>query len=171
MNAQEAVRTQLGFWHGTLDGMMSDCGPILHKTLDGSTANSIAATYAHTVIAEDVILHAMLQGKTPLFQSDGWEAKTGVAFPGVSPAMTPEWAAGIKMNLPEFQKYAKAVYAATDAYLGGLSDADVDRKMAGPIGEQTVGWYIATLLGTHVPQHAGEVAAIKGVLGLKGLPF
>ena len=62
-------------------------------------------------------------------------------------------------------------YAATDAYLAGLPDADLERKVQGPAGDTTVGWMIAVVLGTHFPQHVGEIAALKGVHGLKGLPF
>ena len=172
MNVQEAVRVQLGFWHGTLDGMMQECGgDVLHKTVAGSTANSIAAIYVHGVIAEDVIVHAMLQEKPPLYVAGGWEAKTAVAFPGVPPQMTAEWAAAVKLDLATFQPYAQAVYAATDAYLAGLPDGAIDKKMQTPLGEQTLGWMVAALLGTHPVGHAGEIAALKGVFGLQGLPF
>jgi hypothetical protein len=63
------------------------------------------------------------------------------------------------------------VQASVDGYLAGLPDSDLSRKISGPFGEQTVEWVIVTLLGTHLPQHAGEIAALKGVQGLKGLPF
>ena len=150
---------------------MLECGDgALHKSLSAQT-NTIAATYAHAVIAEDIIVHAMLQGGAPLYQSGGWEAKTGVAFPGVPPALTPEWANAVTLNLATFQEYAKAVYGATDAYLASLSDADTERKTQGPMGETTVGWMVAVLLATHYPGHAGEIAALKGVQGMKGLPF
>ena len=94
-----------------------------------------------------------------------------MAFPGVPPEMTPEWAASVKMSLPVFQEYAKTVYAATDAYLATVADAELDRKTQTPFGEQTIGWIVSMLLTTHVPGHAGEIAALKGVHGLKGLPF
>ena len=172
MNVQQAIREQLEFWRGTLDQMVSECSAeVLHKTIPGSTTNTIAATYVHAIISEDVIVHAMLQGKASLYQSGGWEAKTGVAFPGVPPAMSPEWAGALKLNLAPFQEYAKVVYAATDAYLAGLPDAELERMTQGPAGETTVGWMVAAILGTHFPSHVGEIAALKGVHGLKGLPF
>lgn len=172
MSAQSAVRQQLAFWHGALGPIMSDCGPeALHKSLPGATITSIASIYAHLVFAEDVITNAMLLGKPPIYQTDGWEAKTGVPFAGMPPSITPEWAQGLQMNLPAFQEYEKEVSGAVDAYLAGLSDADLARKVSGPFGEQTVEWVIVNLLGTHAPQHAGEIAALKGVQGMKGLPF
>ena len=144
---------------------------MLNKQVPGATVTSIASIYAHTVFAEDAIVNGMLQGKAPMFQSDGWEAKTGVSASGPQPSINAEWAKSVKMDFPKFQEYAKAVFANTDAYLAGLPDADLERKIQTPIGEQTVGWAVVSLLGTHFPQHAGEIAAVMGVQGLKGLPF
>lgn len=169
MDAQTAVRQQLTFWHATLDSMVAECSPeVLNKSVGGTTT-SIGSIYAHVVLAEDVITHVSLQGKEPLYQAQGWESKVGIPFPGVPPAMTPAWAASVKMDLPPFQEYAKSVYKAVDAYMGSVGGEDFDKR----VGESqyTVGFYIVNILGTHAPQHAGEVAALKGVLGLKGLPF
>ena len=61
MNFQQAMREQLNFWHGTLDGMLAECAAdVLHKPIPGSTTNTIAVTYAHAVLSEDFIVHAML---------------------------------------------------------------------------------------------------------------
>jgi hypothetical protein len=172
MSLQTAVQSQLAFWHGTLGPILGDCGSeVLNKQLPDGTITSIASIYAHIVWSEDAIVQAMLQGKPALYQSDGWEAKTGIPYPGMPPSMNPEWANKLKMDLGPFQEYAKAVFAATEAYVGGVSDAELSRKVPTPIGEQTVEWVVATLLGTHAPQHIGEIAALKGVHGLKGLPF
>lgn len=172
MNVQSAVRQQLAFWHGTLDNMLADCNQeALHKKLPGSTADSIAAIYAHIVFAEDVIPNVILRGQQPLYQTDGWEAKTGLPFPGLPPSLAGDWAKNIKMDLPKFQEYGKAVAASLDEYLANLPDSELERKVKGPFGEGRVDWVIATILGTHLPGHAGEIAALKGVQGMKGLPF
>jgi hypothetical protein len=84
---------------------------------------------------------------------------------------TEEWAAGVKMDYASFQQYANAVFAQTDAYLGALPDSEMERKIQGPAGETTIGWMIVNILATHFPQHLGEIAALKGVHGKKGLPF
>jgi len=169
MNSSQAVQQQLGFWHGALDAVMADCGDALNKQMPGATVTSIASIYAHLVFAEDLIVNGMLQGKPAMYAQDGWEAKTGLPFPG-NPAMG-EWAKSVQMDYPKFQEYAKAVFANTDAYLGSVPEADLSRKVQTPAGEQPVEWVIVTLLGTHAPQHIGEIAALKGVQGLKGLPF
>lgn len=170
MKVQDVARSQLGFWHGVCGGIMGDCGEAMNKQLSGATITSIGSVYAHSVWSEDAIVNGMLQGKPPIFKADGWEAKTGTAFPGDQPSIG-DWAKSFKMDYPKFQEYANAVFANTDSYLASLSDADLDKKIQTPIGEQTIGWAVTTLLGTHFPQHVGEIAALKGVHGLKGLPF
>lgn len=172
MNAQNAVRQQLGFWHGTLGQVMSDCNEeTAHKTLPGSTTESIAAIYAHVMFSQDVIANVMLAGKQPVYQSGGWEAKTGVPFPNGAPSLAGDWAKTIAMKLPEFHEYGKAIQQSVDGYLADLGDSEMQKKVTGPFGEQTVEWIVVNLLGTHLPSHTGEIAALKGVQGLKGLPF
>ena len=170
MKVQDAVRQQLGFWHGACGAIMGDCGDTLNKQMPNATITSIGSIYAHMVFAEDAIVNGMLQGKPMMYQSDGWEAKSGVPFPGTPPSVG-EWAKTVKMDYPKFQEYANAVFANTDSYLANLPDGDLEKKVQTPIGEQTIGWAVTTLLGTHAPQHIGEIAALKGVQGLKGLPF
>jgi hypothetical protein len=167
MNLQETVQLQLGFWHNTLESMLNDCGDVLGASVGGTT-NTIAATYAHMLFAEDGIVNGMLAGKPLIYVGGGWQEKTGVPHPG-SPALPVGWE--INMKLEPWREYAKAVYANTDAYLSQLTDTEVERKMQGPVGETTVGWMVGALLATHYPGHAGEIAAMKGVHGLKGLPF
>jgi hypothetical protein len=170
MNAQEAIRQQLAFWHGVGNQVMGDCGDALNNRLSDAKVGSISSIYAHAVFAEDGIVRGMFQGKPILFQEGGWELKTGVKHPG-GPIQSSDWAAGVNMDLAKFQDYAKAVFEQTDAYLASLSDAELERKIQGPVGETTVGWMLVNILATHFPQHMGEIAALKGVQGLKGLPF
>jgi hypothetical protein len=170
MNAQQAVRDQLNFWHGIGNSVLGDCGDTLNSNVANAKVGSISSIYAHMVFAEDNIVNGMFQGKAPLFVEGGWEAKTGVKSPE-GPMQNADWAAGVKMDLATFGEYAKAVFAQTDSYLANLSDADLERKVQGPIGETTVGWFLVNILATHYPQHMGEIAALKGVQGLKGLPF
>ena len=114
----------------------------------------------------------MLQGKAPIYKAQDWASRTGVQMPDPG-GFNPDWARAVRMKLPAFREYAKAVYAASDAYVAGLSDADLDRKVqTGFVGEQTIGFVITNILGWHAAQHTGEIAALKGRMqGLKGLPF
>jgi len=173
MNMQTSVREQLQFWHDTLDQMLSECdAAALNRRVEGATIGSIGSIYAHIVFVEDVLVHGRLRGRTPIYVEGAWEAKTGVAFCGDPPMATPEWSAAVRMDAAPFGAYARTVYAATDAYLAGLADADTVRTVSSPLlGGRTVSWYLSTLIATHLPAHAGEIAALKGLQGLKGLPF
>lgn len=172
MTPQSLLKQQLAGYHDLLEQTIADCPPdALHKTLPGATIVSIASIYAHTVFSEDQIVQGMLQQKPPVFQSQGWAGRTGIAMP-TTPELTGEWARGVRMDLPSFREYAKAVYAATDGYVGGLSDAALERKVdTGFIDEQTVAFILSNIAAWHVAEHGGEIAALKGVQGLKGLPF
>ena len=168
------LRQQLAGYHQILEQTMDDCpADVLDRTLPGATIGSIASVYSHTVFSEDRILHGMLQGKPALFGSQGWASRTNVDMPGPGDAMTLDWSrAAKKMNLPAFREYARAVYAATDAYVAGLSESDLDRTLdTGFIGEQTVAFVLSNVLAWHAAEHNGELAALKGAFGLKGLPF
>ncbi|HXJ79506.1 MAG TPA: DinB family protein [Candidatus Methylomirabilis sp.] len=170
--SQAMLRQQLAGSHDILEQTIADCSQeVLDKNLPGATINSVGSIYAHTIFSEDGILHGMLQGKPPIYKTQGWAARTNVQMPE-QPEFSPEWARAVRMKLPAFREYAKAVYAATDAYLAGLSDADLERKVqTGFVGEQTVAFVIGNVLAWHAAQHTGEIAALKGVQGLKGLPF
>jgi hypothetical protein len=172
MTTQAVLRQQLAGYHDILEQTIADCGQaVLDKTLPGATITSIGSIYAHVVFAEDGILHGMLQGKAPVYQTGGWASRAQIQMPKPG-EFNPEWARTVKMNLPVFREYAKAVYAATDAYIAGLSDADLERKVqTGFVGEQTVAFVVSNILGWHMAEHGGEIAALKGVQGLKGLPF
>jgi hypothetical protein len=170
MNAQEAVRQQLQFWHGIGGQIMGDCGDALNRRIDGANIGSMASIYAHAVFAEDGIVNGMIQGKPLLYQEGGWQAKTNVGHPG-GPMQSDDWAKTVNMDLASFQDYAKVVFAQTDAFLAGLGDGELEKKVQGPVGETTVGWFVVNILATHFPAHISEVAALKGVQGLKGLPF
>jgi hypothetical protein len=154
-----------------MNGILGDCGDKLNKQVPGATVTSIASIYAHMVMSEDAIVNGMMQGKPMIFMSDGWEAKTGVKMPGEQPSINPDWAHAMNMDLAKFQDYAKVVFANTDSYLKNVSDAELQEKVQTPVGEQTREWFIVNVLATHFPQHSGEIAALKGVQGMKGLPF
>jgi hypothetical protein len=66
--------------------------------------------------------------------------------------------------------YLQQVRAATDAYLAGVTPEELDRivQIAGqdrPVAQ------VFVLLVVHSAAHTGEISALKGVSGAKGLPF
>ena len=74
-------------------------------------------------------------------------------------------------DLEVFREYAKAVGTATDEFLASATDEQLEKEIDGPVGKQPYITFLANIGVTHVAGHWGEIAALKGVQGLKGLPF
>ena len=73
-------------------------------------------------------------------------------------------------SLAALQAYEQAVLATTETYLAALIPTDLDRTVAFIGGERPVADVLANLV-VHSMGHAGEIAALKGMQGVKGLPF
>lgn len=147
----------------------------VHKD-PGGMAYPLGATYAHLVFSEDAIVAGMLQGKAPLSETE-WKDKTGASSP--MPAMDAnwekanyDWSKSVQVDMSKMREYAKAVYAATDAYMDTLKEEDLEKELdLGPMGKQTVVHVIYSFLIGHTNSLAGELSALKGVHGAKGYPF
>lgn len=165
------LRNQLQFTHGTMEQVIADIDiDTLHHRYPGSTANHIAAIYAHAVTAEDGIVNGLVLGRMPIFSAEIAE-KTGVPMKQ-SPAMEDAWASQIRMNLAAFREYAAQVYAATDKAVAEMTDAQAEEAISTPFGApQPRLEFMGNLTVVHTWGHMGEIAAIKGIKGLKGLPF
>jgi uncharacterized damage-inducible protein DinB len=172
MNAQSILQAQMQQAHQTLEAVIGDCSQETLHNEPGGTVGSIASIYAHTVFDEDMVVNGMIQGKPPVLQSGGWGAKINVPHPG-SPMQTPEWAKSVQItDLATFQQYAQAVYGSTDAFLASATDAEMERVLdTGFMGKQTVAFVLAGVAAWHVMSHQGEISALKGAQGQKGLPF
>jgi hypothetical protein len=165
------VERQLQFTHGTMEQVVADLGDALNAKLPGATIGSPAAIYAHAVISEDFIVNGMAMGGAPLYVTGGWASKTGVPLPA-GPRQTDEWAASINMNLAPFREHAAAVYANTSKVVAEMSEAKAAEMIDTPFGsKQPRLEFVANLCVTHDWGHMGEIAALKGVKGMKGLPF
>lgn len=151
----------------TIEGVTND---VAHWVPPG-TAHPIGALYTHVLVAEDMIVNAMLKGGAPLLGST-FAGKTGTSDPQFM--LTPEWSRALKVDMPALREYAKAVYAATDAYVDSLTEADLentrDLSQFG-MGVRTVGWMLMALVAGHANNLAGEISVTKGLQGLKGYPF
>ena len=167
MDVTTTLRQQMHALHGTLEAAIRDCPTeSLVRKLPGSTINSIGAIYAHTIFSEDGILNGLIRGGTPVYYAGGWAPKVGLDMP--KGGMEPDWDVSLDINL--FRQYAAAVYKATDEYLATISDVELDRVVdPGFAPPMPVRALVANLLAWHVGTHQGEISALKGVQGFKGL--
>jgi hypothetical protein len=170
MNGIETTRETLDLVHQYLEAAIGDCdNETLTKMLPGATVGPISHIYLHALSNEDWAIQTLLQNKPKLIDSAGWYEKLGV--PVAAPNTEADWAKA-KIDLPLYQEYGKAVYAATDAWLASATDADLSKEIPWHSGQtHNAAWILADVVHSHLGFHAGEIAALKGVLGLKGLPW
>ena len=171
MNALETHREALRWGYELLEMVMGGVTEELAYTLPPGIANPLAATYAHALASMDVISNQMLQGKPPLYETT-WKDKTGISEPQL--ANESEWARRVKVDIPAARSYGKAAYESADAFIAGLSEAELEREIeltAHGLGVQTVGWCLTALISAHLNNMAGEISVLKGIQGALGYPF
>lgn len=175
-----ALREVLAAGHRLLEATMADVTGEIAADVPPGTALPIAACYAHVVVGEDGMVNGILKGGHPLFIG-AWSGKTGLSAlpPGPDPngRAMPDWTAwarSVTVDLAALRRYAEAVYNASDAFLAGLAEKDLSRPLdltALGLGTRTVGFLVTEGLAPHAFVHGGEIACLKGILGLKGSPF
>ena len=134
-----------------------------------STVAPIRAIIAHALIGEDMIVHKFAGGGTMVIESGEFASKAGISSP--EPSITPEWVA-TNFDLAGLLAYANELFARTSAYFESATAADLDKECKSPIGSTVSAAELINAFGlVHFALHAGEVSALKGIQGGKGLPF
>ena len=172
------IRAQMKSAHWLLEETLSDVSDEMVRFAPPGKALPIGAAYVHYVTGEDWMVHSVFKGVAPLMAGP-WAGRTGASEP--QPGSGDDWASRfeawsrrVRVDLPAFRAYAKAVYEATDGYLATLADPELTREVdlsATGMGKQTVGFILDNVLLGHAYCHCGEISALKGVQGKKGYPF
>jgi hypothetical protein len=156
---------------------VADITPEQLHTDPGGKALPLGSTYAHLLFTEDVLLQGLFQGKPPLYAAQ-WKDKTGASAPMPSfldPNWSEEntkWSKSVKIDLPQIQKYQKAVFKATDAYMDTLTTKELKREVqVGGLGKRTILQLITNFIVGHMENVTGEISVLKGLQGAKGYPF
>ena len=153
-------------YNGTVGDLTAE---LASKTIDGAQIGAILPIQAHAIFDLDAMVNQIGAGKEPVLVTGGWAEKTGI--PGPSLRQGPEWGAA-NYNLDGLKAYGEAVWASVDAFFDSVGDAELDKEVQSPVGGTV---QVASFLGglgiVHLSAHAGEIAALKGVHGVKGLPF
>jgi hypothetical protein len=170
MHTHEFIRSSVEAVNGMVDTAMNDLTDDVINFHPGGTANTIAQILAHLVTGQDLLVHDKLivGGGTTLHDS-GWAAKTGI--PLDRPLIWQQRDAW-RLNLPAFDAFRREVAADAVKLLDSMSEAELDRQAAwirGP--ERPVGMLWQAIFINHGLGHCGEISAIKGMQGLKGLPI
>lgn len=134
-----------------------------------ATVNPISVTALHVLGSEDAFIQQILLGQPRLWDSGGWASKIGVAEP---PGRGGGWdeVRNATIAVDAVLAYQAALRAATDAYLAALTAEELERPVH-VMGSERPAATILILLAHHACSHAGEIATVKGMQGIKGLPF
>jgi DinB family protein len=172
LDAVTLLREQIRTAHEWLEGTMADVTAEQADWVPPGVANPLGASYAHAVFSEDLLINGMLRGGTPLFKGE-WAGKTGqsVVHPDQDWSQYAAWVRDVRLDLPAARAYAQAVYAATDAYLAGLTPEDLDREVNLFGGSYSVGATLANFVAGHCHDLLGEISCLKGLQGVRGYPF
>jgi hypothetical protein len=147
--------------HGVLDGLGED---ELTARL-GPEANTIAWLVWHLARVEDAQV-ADVAGTEQVWTAEGFAEQFDLPFDtdATGYGQSPDEVAQVRVEGDLLRAYADATRAATDAYLGRLSEEDlgrvIDERWDPPV---TVGVRLVSVLGD-VLEHAGQAAFVKGVV-------
>ncbi|MEP7215369.1 MAG: DinB family protein [Anaerolineaceae bacterium] len=170
MDARSLLKEQITGAHRILNSALGGLPQEMVTVQPPGTANSIGATLAHVVLDEDWLISQTI-GEPLLYASQGFEQKIGLAAP-TGPFVTEEWARGVKLELAPFMEYAQAVFARTESAVANFSAEAMDRNVDLGTGSSITGLLTVGVIAlNHVSFHAGEIAALKGTMNLKGIPF
>lgn len=130
---------------------------------DSSTANPIAVIFLHVYTGQDRLI-GRAHGKPPILDAGGWSERLGY-----DSAQT--WSPIVHPDLDAYRAYAAELSIMTTDYLSNLDPDTLEKEIESPRGRRTVAAALSLVLTMHKLTHAGEIAALLGCQGVKGLPF
>jgi hypothetical protein len=160
MYAKKALEQSFWLFNMIADGMTDE----QYNSKPQGTANSIAKSHVHAIATVDFLLNGTVKGG----QMD-WPAFAAAnGLPGNPMEI---WDHTGAIPLAAMKEYDAKVQKSAIDYVGSLSESDLDREIDTPFfGKQTAA-YLIQLAGMHAVGHGGDMSAVKGLQGLKGLPF
>lgn len=171
MNGVEAMRSAFHAARHWFSGTMADVTEDQAQFVPPGRAHNIAALAAHVEQAEDFLINGLLQGRPPIWESEGWEGRLGIP----NFAMLQEGSAvPIRGSVEAMRPYSEAVHAATQRYLDSLTDDDLDREVdmsSFGMGPMRLGDVLTSFTVGNMLAHTGEISAMKGIQGAQGYPF
>jgi len=131
------------------------------------TVSPIGVIWLHMLNAQDNFT-AVISGKSPLWRG-GWSEKFDLAqAPDIGENWTPYYETSLTIEL--LRAYGDAVRQFTQEVLDQINGQSLDEtiKMFTDHDPKADVWVL--MIG-HTLLHCGEIAALKGAFGEKGLPF
>lgn len=169
MEIKNYVQQQIGGVRCLIDDVLKDLTEEQFNWPPPGSINTISAILNHMLISEDYFIQSVVQGKPPHWEVGQWGSKLGVQ---TIPEQGESWDnfKNIKISIIPVLVYDQAIRAATDTYLADLTVKELDRRV-NCIGDVLPVAEVLMKLVVHSASHAGEIAAVKGMQGIKGLPY
>ena len=129
-------------------------------------ANPVGTTLLHVLTGEDRLIQSVLQGKLSLWEASRWDQQIGVIS---LPVRGHDWT-GVDLSslqAPALFAYAQVVEQGTATYLNLLNDTDLEEEVE-VYGQELARAEALFSIVIHNTSHAGEIAALMGLLGMRG---
>jgi DinB superfamily len=167
MDMLEYLRTSVKAVNEMVDNAMQDLTDDVVNFQPGGTANTIAQLLAHVISGQDLLINDKIGGGRSLHET-GWAEKTGI--PLERPLIWQR--AGWELDLPGFDAYRTEVARSAESTFMSMKPADLDREVSWVRGpDRPLAMMTQAIFVNHGLGHCGEISAIKGIQGLKGLPI
>jgi DinB superfamily len=169
MDAKTYIQQQMANVRRHVDAVVKDTTDEQFNWLPPGTINPISAILVHVLAGEDYFIQTVLQGKPRCWEAEGWGRKIGIQAPP-EPGRGWDEFKTIKISVAPVLAYEQSIRVATDIYLADFSVEELNRQVNFAGNVLPAAEVLMTLV-VHIASHAGEIAAVKGMQGIKGLPF
>lgn len=169
MDTTQYICRQFTTLYRQLDGALKDITQEQFNWTPPGMANTIRAILLHTTATEDRLIHVTLLNQPYLWETGDWSNKIGLIAP---PGRVHGWdeIKSKPLSLEPVLAYVQSVHADTLAYLDTLTPEQLDREVTAMGSERPIA-DVLIMIVNHTTGHAGEIAALRGVQGVQGLPF
>ncbi|HYM16598.1 MAG TPA: DinB family protein [Dehalococcoidia bacterium] len=164
MNAAGYAKLQLEQAFNLMNAASDGMDETQYNWAPAGTCNSVAKSHVHAASSIDFFINHIAQGKPLAWPEHG--PKLGL------PANPQEiWSFSGTVPIAPIAEYSRQLQKAALDYVATLQDSDLDRQIDTQFfGKQSLA-FIVQLVGLHCAGHTGDISAVKGMQGLKGLPF
>jgi hypothetical protein len=166
LDLRESLLISLNDAHRMGDIALQELTPEVAHFEAGGTTNTIAQLMAHMTTGEDGGFNRIIRGGDRIIDTNGWAEKVGIPLERGA-----VWGKEWKLNIEAFTEYREAVKQSAVSYLESMDIADLDKQVEAFNAPRPVHNVVQIIVVNHMLGHAGEVSTLKGIQGLKGLPF
>ena len=168
MDSIEFIKLEFVNLRRQIDSVLIDLNEDQFNWNPPGTANAIRTSLLHLIATEDYYVQKIILGNLRIWELQGWSQKTGLSAP---PSASRGWEEIQNANLAfePVLAYAQSVSDAISEYVNNLVPEDLDRQVE-LYGRQRPIAEVLIRLFMHSAVHVGEIAAVRGFQGVKGLP-